>query len=245
MAEPIRVLLVDDDPFVRSGLRLLLSSSERFDVVGEASDGDEVVAAVGRCSPDVVLMDLRMARVDGVAATEAVQRLADPPYVVVLTTWDVDEAVTRSVAAGASGYILKSAGPDEIMRALAAVASGDGHLIDDPVIAARIAELECDLIALELTVLRVAANSHGGKPDPASSILKLRGSELQQDVLEFIADIAGPSSLSWDPDAESAISDWAHNATPVYLNFRKASIYGGSNEVQRQVISTGILGLKG
>lgn len=128
MAEPIRVLLVDDDPFVRSGLRLLLSSSERFDVVGEASDGDEVVAAVGRCSPDVVLMDLRMARVDGVAATEAVQRLADPPYVVVLTTWDVDEAVTRSVAAGASGYILKSAGPDEIMRALAAVASGDAML---------------------------------------------------------------------------------------------------------------------
>ncbi|GAA1808835.1 acyl-CoA dehydrogenase family protein [Nostocoides veronense] len=127
----------------------------------------------------------------------------------------------------------------------AAVASGDGHLIDDPVIAARIAELECDLIALELTVLRVAANSHGGKPDPASSILKLRGSELQQDVLEFIADIAGPSSLSWDLDAESAIADWAHNATPVYLNFRKASIYGGSNEVQRQVISTGILGLKG
>jgi len=127
----------------------------------------------------------------------------------------------------------------------ASTACGETTLIEDPLTAARIAELECDLIALELTVLRVAANSHGGKPDPASSILKLRGSELQQDVLELIADIAGTSSLSWDVDAASEIPEWAHHATPVYLNFRKASIYGGSNEVQRQVISTGILGLKG
>ena len=105
--------------------------------------------------------------------------------------------------------------------------------------------MECDLAALELTVLRVAATSHGGKPDPASSILKLRGSELQQEVLELIADIAGPSSLSWGLSPDSAVPDWAHTATPVYLNFRKASIYGGSNEVQRSVIASGILGLKG
>lgn len=125
------------------------------------------------------------------------------------------------------------------------VASGDGTLLDDALVAARIAELECDLAALELTVLRVAATSHGGKPDPASSILKLRGSELQQEVLELIADIAGPSSLSWGLSPDSAVPDWAHTATPVYLNFRKASIYGGSNEVQRSVIASGILGLKG
>ncbi|HPF80907.1 acyl-CoA dehydrogenase family protein [Nostocoides australiense] len=127
----------------------------------------------------------------------------------------------------------------------ASVAAGDGTLLDDPLVSARIAELECDLAALELTVLRVAANSHGGKPDPASSILKLRGSELQQDVLELIADIAGPSSLAWSDADGSEVPEWAHNATPVYLNFRKASIYGGSNEVQRGVISSGILGLKG
>lgn len=125
----------------------------------------------------------------------------------------------------------------------ATIASGDGTLLDDPLIAARIAELECDLAALELTVLRVAANSHGGKPDPASSILKLRGSQIQQDVLELVADIAGPSSLVWDPADDTP--DWARRSVPVYLNFRKASIYGGSNEVQRGVIATGILGLKG
>jgi len=68
---------------------------------------------------------------------------------------------------------------------------------------------------------------------------------LQQDVLELIADIAGPSSLAWSDADGSEVPEWAHNATPVYLNFRKASIYGGSNEVQRGVISSGILGLKG
>lgn len=127
----------------------------------------------------------------------------------------------------------------------ASVASGDGTLLDDPLVAARIAELECDLVALELTVLRVAANSHGGKPDPASSILKLRGSELQQDVLELIVDLGGPATLAWDPGPDSANPDWAPHAAPLYLNYRKASIYGGSNEVQRGVIASGILGLKG
>lgn len=125
----------------------------------------------------------------------------------------------------------------------AQVAYAEGTLLDDPLVAARIAELECDLAALELTVLRVAANSHHGKPDPASSILKLRGSQIQQDVLELMVDIAGPASLVWEPD--DGTPAWARRSAPVYLNFRKASIYGGSNEVQRSVISGGILGLKG
>lgn len=122
------------------------------------------------------------------------------------------------------------------------IQTATGTLLDDPHLAARIAELECQVMALELTALRVAGGSHGGKPDPASSILKLQGSQLQQDVLELITDIAGPTGLSWN-----AIQDdlaWAAHAAPTYLNFRKASIYGGSNEVQRQIISTGILGLK-
>ena len=118
-----------------------------------------------------------------------------------------------------------------------------GTLLDDPLLAARIAELETELMALELTVMRVAGNSKEGKPDPASSILKLRGSELQQEVLELISDIAGPASLHWHPSED--VDEWAAGSTPTYLNFRKASIYGGSNEVQRSVISGGILGLKG
>ncbi|MGD9959944.1 acyl-CoA dehydrogenase family protein [Nocardioides sp.] len=121
----------------------------------------------------------------------------------------------------------------------------EGSLLDDPLVAARIAELECDLMALELTVLRVAGGSHEGKPDPASSILKLRGSQLQQDVLELAVDVAGPMSLAWGlEDGESTLPDWTAVATPTYLNFRKATIYGGSSEVQRQVIAAGILGLR-
>ena len=118
-----------------------------------------------------------------------------------------------------------------------------GTLLDDPLVAARIAELEAETMALELTVLRVAANSKDGKPDPASSILKLRGTQLQQDVLELGVDLAGAASLSWD--LESELDEWTALTTPRYLNFRKASIYGGSNEVQRQIIAGGILGLRG
>ncbi len=128
------------------------------------------------------------------------------------------------------------------------VANGSGTLLDDPLLAARVAELECDVMALELTVLRVAGGSHDGKPDPASSILKLRGSELQQEVLELAVDVAGPMSLAWGEvaaDTDGALPEWTAHATPTYLNYRKATIYGGSSEVQRQVIAGGILGLKG
>ncbi len=132
------------------------------------------------------------------------------------------------------------------------VATADGTLLEDPLVAARIAELEADVMALELTVLRVAGGSKDGKPDPASSILKLRGSELEQAVLSLAVDIAGPMAPAWDPvdDAvpppdDAAVPEWATHAIPRYLNYRKASIYGGSNEVQRQIISTSILGLRG
>ena len=123
-----RVLLVDDDAMVRTGLRLILQSADDIEVVAEASDGDEVVPAVQAHAPDVVLMDLRMARLDGVAATQAVRGLPDPPQVVVLTSWDVDDAVLRSLVAGAAGFLLKSAGPTEIVDAVRAVAAGDAVL---------------------------------------------------------------------------------------------------------------------
>jgi alkylation response protein AidB-like acyl-CoA dehydrogenase len=116
-------------------------------------------------------------------------------------------------------------------------------LLDDPLTAARIAELENELLALELTALRVAAHSAGGKPHPASSVLKLKGSELQQAVSELIVDLAGPASLASGADKDSDLPGWTRRATPVYLNLRKASIYGGSNEIQRQIIAKTILGL--
>src|SRR3954449_1882564 len=116
-------------------------------------------------------------------------------------------------------------------------------LLDDPLTASRIAELENELLALELTSLRVVANSADGKPHPASSILKLKGTELQQAVSELVVDMAGPGSLASGAGEGSDLPWWARHATTVYLNLRKASIYGGSNEVQRQIIAKTILGL--
>ena len=110
-------------------------------------------------------------------------------------------------------------------------------------VAARIAEVENELLALELTALRVAADSSGGKQNPASSVLKLRGSELQQAATELMVDIAGPLSVASFADEGSDVPDWARAATPHYLNYRKVSIYGGSNEVQRTIIAGSILGL--
>jgi len=124
------------------------------------------------------------------------------------------------------------------------VAVGEGRtLLDDPLTAARIAELENELLALELTALRVVAHSADGKPHPASSVLKLKGTELQQAVSELVVDLAGPASLASGAGDDSSLAGWSRRATPVYLNLRKASIYGGSNEVQRQIISKTILGL--
>jgi alkylation response protein AidB-like acyl-CoA dehydrogenase len=116
-------------------------------------------------------------------------------------------------------------------------------LLDDPLTRSRIAELENQLLSLELTSLRVVANSADGKPHPASSILKLKGTELQQAVSELVVDLAGPGSLASGADDGSDLAGWARRSTPVYLNLRKASIYGGSNEVQRQIIAKTILGL--
>jgi hypothetical protein len=123
------------------------------------------------------------------------------------------------------------------------IQSGGRPLSEDPRTTARIAELENELLALELTALRVVANSADGKPHPASSVLKLRGSELQQAATELIVDLAGPLSLASFADGGSQVPDWARVATPEYLNYRKVSIYGGSNEVQRTIIAGTILGL--
>jgi alkylation response protein AidB-like acyl-CoA dehydrogenase len=126
----------------------------------------------------------------------------------------------------------------------AQITVGGAPLAEDPHMAARIAEVENELVALELTALRVVANSADGKPHPASSVLKLRGSELQQRATELLVDIAGPMSLaSFADDEESDLPNWARAATPHYLNYRKVSIYGGSNEVQRTIIAGSILGL--
>ncbi len=128
-------------------------------------------------------------------------------------------------------------------RALATLKTNAGDLLDDPLTRARFVELENDLLALELTALRVVANSADGEPHPASSVLKLKGTELQQAVTELALDLAGPAALASGADDTSPLAEWARLSAPTYLNLRKASIYGGSNEIQRQIIARSILGL--
>ena len=115
-------------------------------------------------------------------------------------------------------------------------------LLADPLFAARLAEAENDVLALELTQMRVTSDSADGKPRPASSVLKLRGSQLQQTATELLVEAAGADTLPYEA-GDIASPEWAQHAAPHYLNYRKTSIYGGSNEVQRTIISSTILGL--
>jgi DNA-binding NarL/FixJ family response regulator len=124
----IRVLLVDDDALVRSGLRMMLAGAKTLEVVAEAADGREVLGAVDRHRPDVVLMDIRMPQLDGIAATRLLCAQPHPPAVLVLTTFDADELVLRALQAGAAGFLLKDTPPAEIVRAIELVDAGDGML---------------------------------------------------------------------------------------------------------------------
>ena len=121
----VKVLLVDDDALVRAGLRLILSSADDIDVVGETDDGAGAVAAVRQHRPDVVLMDIRMPRVDGITATAQLRALDPAPQVVVLTTFQADEHVVAALRAGASGFLVKDTPPADILTAIRLVAAGD------------------------------------------------------------------------------------------------------------------------
>ncbi|MGX1777025.1 response regulator transcription factor [Nocardia brasiliensis] len=125
----IAVLVVDDDPLVRTGLRAILDAERDIDVVGEAQDGDEVLDCVRATRPDVVLMDVRMPTVDGIAATRnLLAALADPPKVVVITTFENDSYVYDALRVGAMGFLLKRARPEEFVQAVRTVATGDSVL---------------------------------------------------------------------------------------------------------------------
>ena len=131
----------------------------------------------------------------------------------------------------------------QVKQHAAQTPTGRGTLLQDPLFAARVAELENELLALELTQLRVSGSEADGKPNPASSILKLKGSQLQQAVTELLVDVAGPDALPVGAGDDVASPTWAQLAAPKYLNYRKTSIYGGTNEVQRNIIASTILGL--
>jgi DNA-binding NarL/FixJ family response regulator len=125
---PVGVLIVDDDKLMRAGLRAVLSSDEGIEVVGEAGDGRAAIDSARRLEPDVVLMDVRMPEMDGVSATREVLRAVPESRVVIVTTFEEDDYVFGGLAAGASGFLLKRTGPEELIAAIHTVAGGEALL---------------------------------------------------------------------------------------------------------------------
>jgi DNA-binding NarL/FixJ family response regulator len=138
----VRVVVVDDEPMVCAHLRTILGSAPDIEVVDEAHDGAAGVAAVRRNRPDVVLMDLRMPVLDGIAAIEQIVRLADPPVVVVLTTFDADQYVLRALRAGAAGFLVKSTPPEDLIGLVRVAA--EGHTVLSPAAARRLIAASAD-----------------------------------------------------------------------------------------------------
>lgn len=132
----ISLLIVDDHPVVRDGLRGMFSADPRFEVLGEAGDGAEAIAAGEKLRPDVILMDLRMPRTDGVTAIKELAKRGVPARVLVLTTYDTDSDVLPAIEAGATGYLLKDAPREELFRAVEAAARGQAVL--SPAVATRL-----------------------------------------------------------------------------------------------------------
>lgn len=146
-ASPVRVLIVDDDPLLRAGLAMMLGGAADIQVVAEAGDGTEVLPLVERHAPDVVLMDIRMPAMDGLAATETLRTRPRAPEVIILTTFDADEHVLRALRAGAAGFVLKDTPPAEIVTAVRQVAAGHPVLSPDVTrrLIARVADSRHDL----------------------------------------------------------------------------------------------------
>ncbi|MCC2593474.1 response regulator transcription factor [Tessaracoccus sp. OS52] len=132
--EPTRVVVIDDDALVRTGLRMILGGAQGVAVVGEADDGDGAVELVARLEPDVVLMDIRMPRLDGLSATRELLRRWPGLRVLVLTTFDADELVIEALRAGARGFVLKDTAPERLVAAVHEVASGE-HAVSPAVLA--------------------------------------------------------------------------------------------------------------
>jgi DNA-binding NarL/FixJ family response regulator len=145
----IRVVVADDQQLVRSGFRMILRADSELEVVGEGADGIEAVELARELTPDVVLMDVRMPRVDGIEATRRIARLSDGPRVLVLTTFDLDEYVFGALRAGASGFLLKDAPEEHLLAAIRVVA--DGGSLFAPTVSRRLIERFAALDGSETT----------------------------------------------------------------------------------------------
>ena len=178
MSEPVRVVLVDDQQMVRAGFRMVIDSQLDLTVVGEAGTGAEAVEVLARTPADVVLMDVRMPGMDGIEATRRVTALPEPPRVVVLTTFDLDEYVVAAIGAGASGFLLKDAPPEEMLAAVRTVHAGDS------VIAASSTRRLLQHVA---PMLRGAAPGGPGAPALAADRALAELTPREREVLELMA----------------------------------------------------------
>ncbi len=174
-ADPIRVALVDDQQMVRAGFAMVINSQPDMTVVAEAGDGVEALRVLGRERADVVLMDVRMPRMDGLAATAELTALPDAPRVVVLTTFDIDEYVLEAIRAGASGFMLKDARPEEMLAAIRTVHAGDAVIA--PSSTRRL---------LEHLVTALPAPEADVPPSPAHQALATL-TDREREVLELMA----------------------------------------------------------
>jgi DNA-binding NarL/FixJ family response regulator len=164
----VRVLIADDQDLVRGGFRMIIDSRDDLEVVGEAGDGIEAVALARSLQPDVILMDVRMPRMDGIEATRRLVEAGNPARVLILTTFDLDEAVFAALRAGASGFLLKNIRPGELADAVRVLARGEALLA--PTVTRRLLD-------------RFAGELPGGAPPPALHAL----SEREREVLKLVA----------------------------------------------------------
>ena len=170
MSDAIRVMIVDDHPVVRNGLSGMFAGEPGFEVVGEASDGSEALRRARAISPDVILMDLRMPEMDGVSAIAALSAAGVPARVLVLTTYDTDSDVLAAIEAGATGYLLKDAPPNELFKAVRAAAGGETVL--SPTVATRVvgqmrAPVQEPISQRELEVLELVAQGTSNRDTAA------------------------------------------------------------------------------
>jgi DNA-binding NarL/FixJ family response regulator len=170
MSAPLRVVLADDQEMVRAGLRMLIDFQPDLEVVGEAADGLEAVDVVTRLRPDVVLMDVRMPRCDGIEAARRVLATVPDVAVVVLTTFDEDASLAEALRAGVSGFLLKTAPPEQLLQAIRTVAAGNGLL--DPAVTLRV----------------IAASAKSPAPDPVASARLATLTQRETDVLRLVAE---------------------------------------------------------
>ena len=161
--DPIRILIVDDHPVVCAGLASMLAGHEEFEVVGSVASGERALAVIRQLAPDVILLDLRMPGMDGIAVLHALKSMASPPHALILTSFEKDEDIYRAIRAGAQGYLLKDTTESEMVAAISVVDAGKRYIPRH--IAARLADrmMRSDLTAREVQILERLAQGSTNK----------------------------------------------------------------------------------